>query len=72
MDTHLVLAFIITVALPSIVPGQDMMYIVSNAAVGGRPAGVGAALGMSTALAVHTVAAALGLTALLSAAPPRP
>lgn len=63
------LAFVVAVLLLSIVPGQDMMFIVSNAAVGGRPAGVVAALGMSNALAVHTVAAALGLTALLTAAP---
>ncbi|MQA81593.1 MAG: LysE family translocator [Streptosporangiales bacterium] len=69
MDSHLVLGFVVAGALLSIVPGQDMMFIISNGVVGGRRAGVLSAVGMSTGMAVHAVAAALGLTALLAAAP---
>ena len=69
MDHGLILAFVAVVALISLAPGPDMLFIVANALTGGRRAGVVAALGMSTGLAVHTVAAALGLGALLRAAP---
>jgi threonine/homoserine/homoserine lactone efflux protein len=69
VDASIVLGFVVAVFLVSIVPGPDMLFIVANAAVGGGRAGVVAAAGMSTGLAVHTVAAALGLGALIRAAP---
>lgn len=69
MDLTVVLAFTVAVTLLSLAPGPDMMFIVANAVAAGRRAGVTAALGMSTGLAVHTVAAAFGLGALLQAAP---
>jgi threonine/homoserine/homoserine lactone efflux protein len=69
MDSTLLVAFLVAVALLSLAPGPDMLFIVANAVTGGRRAGVVAALGMSTGLAVHTVAAALGLGALIQAAP---
>ena len=69
MELSVVLGFVVAVFLVSIVPGPDMLFIVANAAVGGRRAGVVAAAGMSTGLAVHSVAAALGLGALIQAAP---
>ncbi|GAA1888782.1 LysE family translocator [Asanoa iriomotensis] len=69
MDTHLVLAFVAACALISLAPGPDLLFVVANGVAGGRRAGVLAALGMSTGLAIHTVAAAFGLGALISAAP---
>lgn len=69
MDMSVVLGFLVAVFLVSIVPGPDMLFIVANAAAGGRRTGVVAAAGMSTGLAVHSVAAALGLGALIQAAP---
>jgi len=69
MDLSTVLAFVVASAVISLVPGPDMMFIIANGIARGRAAGVVAALGMSTGLAVHTVAAALGLGALLQAAP---
>lgn len=66
--THLV-AFVAAVTVISLIPGPDMLFIIANGMAAGRRAGVVAALGMSTGLAVHTVAAALGLGALLAAAP---
>jgi threonine/homoserine/homoserine lactone efflux protein len=69
MDPALVVAFVVAVFLLSVAPGPDMLFIVANAAAGGRRAGLVSAVGMSTGLAVHTVAAALGLSALIAAAP---
>ncbi|OLF04392.1 lysine transporter LysE [Actinophytocola xinjiangensis] len=69
MDLSLVLAFAAACLIISIVPGQDMMFIVANGIARGRAAGVVAAVGMSTGIAVHTVLTALGLGALLAAAP---
>jgi threonine/homoserine/homoserine lactone efflux protein len=69
MDLSVILGFLVAVFLVSIVPGPDMLFIVANAAAGGRRTGVVAAAGMSTGLAVHSVAAALGLGALIQAAP---
>src|SRR5687768_5325813 len=69
MDLTLVVAFVVAVFLLSVAPGPDMLFIVANAAAGGRRAGLVSAVGMSTGLAVHTIAAALGLSALIAAAP---
>ena len=69
MDLSLLVAFAAACVVISVVPGPDMMFIVANGIAKGRAAGVVAAVGMSTGIAVHTVAAALGLGALLAAAP---
>ncbi|MES4905568.1 MULTISPECIES: LysE family translocator [unclassified Streptomyces] len=69
MELSLIAAFVAAAFLLSIAPGPDMLFIVANATAGGRRAGLVAALGMSTGLAVHTLAAALGLSALFRAAP---
>jgi threonine/homoserine/homoserine lactone efflux protein len=69
MDPVLIGAFVAAAFLLSVAPGPDMLFIVANAGVGGRRAGVVAAAGMSTGLAAHTLAAAAGLTALIQAAP---
>lgn len=69
MHGELLLTFFGAVLLISLVPGPDMLYVMANGMASGSRAGVVAALGMSTGLAVHTTAAALGLSALLQAAP---
>jgi threonine/homoserine/homoserine lactone efflux protein len=69
MDATMLVAFVVACAVISIVPGPDMMFIIANGVARGRAAGVVAAVGMSTGMVVHTVAAALGLGALLQAAP---
>jgi threonine/homoserine/homoserine lactone efflux protein len=69
VELSILLAFAVACALISLAPGPDMMFIIANGVARGRRAGVIAALGMSTGLAVHTVAAAAGLGALLAAAP---
>lgn len=69
MDLTLLAAFLVACVVISIVPGPDMMYIVANAVAAGRRTGVVAALGMSSGIAGHTILAALGLGALIQAAP---
>ncbi|WP_433159338.1 LysE family translocator [Kribbella sp. CA-247076] len=69
MELSIVIGFMLAALVVSIVPGPDMLFIAANAAAGGRQAGVVAAAGVSTGLVVHTAAAALGLGALIQAAP---
>ncbi|SEO58022.1 Threonine/homoserine/homoserine lactone efflux protein [Halogranum amylolyticum] len=49
-------------------PGPDTIYVLTRG-MQGRSAGVQSALGVSTGVLLHTLAAALGLAALLRAAP---
>jgi threonine/homoserine/homoserine lactone efflux protein len=69
VDTGLLLTFLGVVVFISLVPGPDMLYIIANGVASGPRAGLIAAVGASTGLAVHTIAAALGLSALLAALP---
>lgn len=69
MDPTLFAAFAVACFVLSVVPGPDMLNIVANALAGGRRAGLVSALGMSSGLVIHTVAAAFGLGALIQAAP---
>jgi threonine/homoserine/homoserine lactone efflux protein len=69
VQTHVWVAFAVASVVISIVPGPDMLYIVSNAVAGGRRSGVVSAFGAATGISVHTLAAALGLSALIQAAP---
>ncbi|MGA2866502.1 MAG: LysE family translocator [Verrucomicrobiota bacterium] len=48
-------------------PGPDTLYIVGRSISQGRKAGVVSVLGISSGGTVHTVAAALGLSAILAA-----
>ena len=50
----------------AITPGPDMLYIVARSIAQGRGAGVMSALGIQAGSLVHTVAAAVGLSALVS------
>ena len=53
--------------LLNLTPGPDMAYISARAAAGGLRDGVAATLGITAGCVVHTLAAALGLSALLAA-----
>lgn len=61
--------FIATSVLLIITPGQDTFFILGRSLAGGRQAGIAAALGVSAGTVVHTVLAALGLSALLATSP---
>ena len=66
METLPVL-FVVTSLILIITPGQDMLLVMSRSISQGWRAGVATAAGVSTGLLGHTVLAALGLGAVLSA-----
>jgi threonine/homoserine/homoserine lactone efflux protein len=61
--------FVMTALVLNATPGVDMIYTVTRTLQAGWRAGVAAALGIGVGCAVHAVAAALGLAALLTASP---
>jgi threonine/homoserine/homoserine lactone efflux protein len=69
MQLTTMLAFAGACLVLNLVPGPGMMFILAHGIAGGRRAGLVAAAGMATGTVIHTAAAALGLSALLRAAP---
>jgi RhtB (resistance to homoserine/threonine) family protein len=61
------LPFLAIAMLLIVIPGPDTAMVTKNALVGGRRAGILAALGVSIGLTIWTAAAALGIAALLHA-----
>ncbi len=61
------LPFLAISVLLILIPGPDTAVVTKNALVGGHRAGVFAAIGVATGLTIWTVAAALGIAALLKA-----
>jgi threonine/homoserine/homoserine lactone efflux protein len=59
--------FIAAGLLLNVTPGPDMAYIAARSAAGGFRDGVAATLGITAGCVVHTLAAALGLSALIAA-----
>jgi threonine/homoserine/homoserine lactone efflux protein len=59
--------FVISGLLLNITPGPDTLYILGRTASQGWRGGMVAAFGIAAGLVVHTVAAAVGLSALLAA-----
>ncbi|MFD8307935.1 LysE family translocator [Streptomyces sp. NPDC059690] len=62
-------AFLVAAFALCVTPGPDMMFIVAMGGRGGPRTGVLAATGVACAMFVHTVAAALGLSALFLSLP---
>ena len=59
--------FLTTGIILNLTPGQDTLYILGRSMAQGRNAGVASALGIAAGALVHTLAAALGLSALVAA-----
>jgi threonine/homoserine/homoserine lactone efflux protein len=59
--------FLAAGVLLNLTPGQDTMFIIGQSLTGGLRAGVAAAFGIALGTMFHTVAAALGLSAILAA-----
>ena len=64
------IAFVGIAALVICTPGPDTAMTVRNALLGGRPAGLATAAGVSTGLAIWALATSAGLVALLIASEP--
>jgi threonine/homoserine/homoserine lactone efflux protein len=61
--------FIATAIVLILTPGQDTFFILGRSLSGGRANGVAAALGICAGSVIHTILAALGLSALLATSP---
>jgi threonine/homoserine/homoserine lactone efflux protein len=64
--THSLLLFVTSGLLLNMTPGQDTFYILGRSVAQGRRAGVLSVLGITAGCVVHTLAAALGLSAILA------
>lgn len=61
--------FLIAVTALNLTPGPDIAYVAGQSIAQGRRAGILSALGVSLGGCAHTVACAIGLTALIAASP---
>src|SRR5918997_6024469 len=64
------LAFLGVAVMVIVTPGPDTALTIRNTMAGGRAAGLGTALGVSTGQTIWTLAAAAGIAALLVASEP--
>lgn len=65
MDLQSLAVFAVACLAINLIPGPDVIYIVSNTMKGKMSAGLKAALGLGTGYFVHTIAACLGLSAII-------
>jgi len=68
-DTPVLLAFTLAGFVLFITPGPDMSLFLAKTVAGGRRAGIAAYIGASLGCIVHSLLAALGISALLAASP---
>jgi threonine/homoserine/homoserine lactone efflux protein len=65
MEFHTLLLFTISCLSINLIPGPDVIYIVSNTMKGKMVSGMKAALGLGVGYFIHTLAACLGLSAII-------
>jgi threonine/homoserine/homoserine lactone efflux protein len=61
--------FLITSALLTLMPGPDIFFVLSQGLTGGRRPALAVSAGLASGLLVHTTAAALGLSLIISRSP---
>jgi threonine/homoserine/homoserine lactone efflux protein len=67
LPIHDLALFVAAGLMLNLTPGPDMLFVAGSSAAHGRRAGVMAALGVGAGCLVHTLLAAVGLSALLAA-----
>ncbi|MPY23484.1 LysE family translocator [Shewanella sp. YLB-07] len=65
MELSTILMFVIASLSINLIPGPDVVYIVSNTMKGKLKSGIAASLGLGAGYLVHTLAAVFGLSALI-------
>ncbi|MGI3066611.1 LysE family translocator [Vibrio diabolicus] len=65
MDSNSLLLFVVACLAINMIPGPDVIYIVSNTMKGKFSVGLKAALGLGVGYFFHTLAACLGLSAII-------
>lgn len=58
--------FLFSGILLNLTPGNDIIYVLSKTTTGGRKIGMASTLGIATGILIHTLLAALGLSAILA------
>jgi threonine/homoserine/homoserine lactone efflux protein len=66
-DSGLLFAFAVAALLLAVIPGPGMLYVLARSIGGGRRVGLRSSVGTAIGGAVHVVAAAVGLSAILAA-----
>lgn len=69
VDLSVLPVFLVAVVIILISPGPDMAFMIASGLAGGRRAATSAALGITTGVSVHVLLTAVGVGALLAAAP---
>ena len=69
LGIHGIGLFLLAGVLLNLTPGQDTMFIIGQSLTGGFRAGIAAAVGIAIGTVCHTLAAALGLSAILATSP---
>ncbi len=65
MDITVVVSFLFTAIVLTLMPGPDILFVIAQSISQNRRAGIMTALGLCTGLTVHISAAALGISALI-------
>ncbi|MBE4179867.1 LysE family translocator [Vibrio parahaemolyticus] len=65
MDLNSLVLFVIACLAINMIPGPDVIYIVSNTMKGKLASGMKAAIGLGIGYFIHTLAACLGLSAII-------
>lgn len=65
MDASHILYFLAASVAITLMPGPDILFVIAQSMSRGKTAGIATSLGLCTGLIVHTLAAALGITAVL-------
>lgn len=65
MEMNTLILFVIAALSINLIPGPDVIYIVTNTMKGKMKSGIKASLGLGVGYLIHTLAAVLGLSALI-------
>lgn len=65
IEINTLILFVIAALSINLIPGPDVIYIVTNTMKGKMQAGIKASLGLGVGYLIHTLAAVLGLSALI-------
>jgi len=65
MDLSLTLSFLVVSIMLTLAPGPDILFVIAQSISHGKKAGILTALGLASGVIFHTLAAALGITAVL-------
>lgn len=69
LDPHLLSLYLVAAVVLVLTPGPDSLLVLSRGINDGRRAGTVAALGIATGSLIHAIMAAVGVSAMIAAAP---